>query len=101
MINLSMTDRAIAKELGNRLRQRRLNKDMSQKQISVAAGISITAIQGAERGETTILTLIKILRVLKSLDALDAFLPEIEVSPLALARLEGKKRQKASGKRRM
>lgn len=96
-----MTDRAIAKELGNRLRQRRLNKDMSQKQISVAAGISITAIQGAEKGETTILTLIKILRVLKSLDALDAFLPEIEVSPLALARLEGKKRQKASGKRRM
>jgi putative transcriptional regulator len=96
-----MTDRAIAKELGNRLKQRRLNKDLSQKQVSVAAGMSITAVQGAERGETTILTLIKILRVLRSLDALDAVLPVMEVSPLTLARLEGKKRRKASGKRQL
>ena len=96
-----MTDRAIAKELGYRIKQQRLNRDLSQRQVSIAAGISITAIQGAEKGESTILTFIKILRVLRSLDALDNLLQEVEVSPLALAKLEGKKRQKASGKRQL
>lgn len=99
MINLSMTDRTIARELGARLKQRRLNRNMSQKEMAVSAGLSITAIQGAEKGETTVLTLIKVLRVLRSLDALDGFLPEAEVSPLQLAKLEGKKRKKASGTR--
>jgi putative transcriptional regulator len=46
------------------------------------------------------MTLIKVLRVLGSLDALESFLPEISVSPLALAKFEGKKRKKASGKRK-
>lgn len=96
---LSMTDRAIAKELGRRLKQRRLNKDLSQKDIAVQVGISITAVQGAEKGESTMLTFVKVLRALRSFDSLDSFLPEIEVSPIALAKLEGKKRKKASGKR--
>lgn len=52
MIGFSMTDRAIAKELGARIKQQRLNKDFSQKNITDKAGISITAVQGAEKGET-------------------------------------------------
>lgn len=99
MINFTMTDRAIAKVLANRIKQQRLNKNLSQRSVAEAAGISITAVQGVEKGESTILTLIKVLRVLGSLDGLESFLPEITVSPIALAKLDGKKRQKASGKR--
>ena len=95
-----MTDRAIAKELAQRVKQQRLNKNLSQRSVAESAGISITAVQGVEKGESTIMSLIKVLRVLGSLDALDNFLPEITVSPLALAKLEGKKRKKASGKRK-
>ena len=100
MINFAMTDRAIAKELAERIKQQRLNKDLSQRSVAESAGISITAVQGVEKGESTILTLIKVLRVLGSLDSLESFLPEISVSPIALAKLEGKKRKKASGKRK-
>lgn len=100
MIDFSMTNKAVAKELGKRLKQHRLNKDFSQKNVADRAGISITAVQGAEKGETTLQTLIKVLRVLGSLDQLNGFLPETEVSPIALAKLEGRKRQKASGKRK-
>lgn len=100
MINFSMTDKAIAKELGKRLKQQRLNKDFSQKNIADRAGISVTAVQGAERGETTITTLIKIMRVLGTLDQLDGFISEPMISPVAMAKLAGKKRQKASGKRK-
>jgi len=95
-----MTDRAIAKELAKRIKQQRLNKDLSQRNVAESAGISITAVQGVEKGESTILTLIKVLRVLGSLDGLENFLPEIIVSPLTMAKLEGKKRKKASGKRK-
>lgn len=100
MINFSMTDKAIVKELGLRLKQHRLNKDFSQKNIADRAGISITAVQGAEKGETTLLTVIKVLRVLGMLEELNGFLPEPEISPIAMAKLEGKMRQKASGKRK-
>ncbi len=100
MITFSMTDRAIVKELGTRLKQLRLNKDFSQKNIADRAGISITAVQGAERGETTLLTTIKVLRVLGALEQLDTFIPEPQISPIALARMKGKRRQKASGKRK-
>ena len=100
MINFTMTDRAIAKELAKRIKQQRLNKDLSQKNVAEAAGISITAVQGVEKGESTISTLIKVLRVLGTLDSLESFLPEIIVSPLALAKIDAKKRKKASGKRK-
>lgn len=99
MIDFSMTDRAIAKEIAKRIKQQRLNRDLSQRNVAETAGISITAVQGVEKGETTITTLIKVLRVLGALDSLESFLPEILVSPLALAKLDGKKRKKASGKR--
>jgi len=95
-----MTDRAIAKELAKRIRRQRLNKDLSQRSVAETAGISVTAVQGVEKGESTISTLIKVLRVLGALDSLESFLPEVIVSPIALAKLAGKKRQKASGKRK-
>ena len=100
MIHFAMTDRAIAKELAQRIKQHRLNKNLSQKSVAESAGISITAVQGVEKGESTIMTLIKVLRVLGALDSLENFLPEVMVSPIALAKLQGKKRKKASGKRR-
>ena len=97
MIYFAMTDRAVVKEIGSRLKALRLRSNRKQKSIAESAGLSVTAIQGAEKGETTLLTLIKVLRTLDALDNLDSFLPEIEISPLQLAKIE--KRKRASGKR--
>jgi putative transcriptional regulator len=94
-----MTDKTISKELGQRIKQQRLNKDYSQKNIAMRAGISITAVQGAEKGETTLLTMIKIFRALGTLDQLEKFLPEPTISPITLSKLKGRERKKASGKR--
>ena len=95
----AMTDNAVAKELGGRLKALRLRFNRKQKDIAEAAGLSVTAIQGAEKGETTLLTFIKVMRALDALDSLDSFLPETEISPLQLAKLEDRKRKRASGKR--
>ncbi len=99
-IEISMTDKVIVSELGRRLKSLRLNRNYSQQEIAELTGLSVTAVQSAEKGESKMITYIKILRVLGSLQALDKFLPVVDISPLQLAKLEGKRRQRASGKRK-
>ncbi len=99
MTYFAMTDKAVATELGRRIKALRLRFNRKQKDIAEATGLSVTAIQGAEKGETTLLSLIKVMRVLDALDNLDSFLPETEISPLQLAKLGDRKRKRASGGR--
>nr|WP_320192817.1 helix-turn-helix transcriptional regulator [uncultured Desulfobacter sp.] len=95
----AMTDKAIIKEIGRRLKSTRLRKNMTQKEVAEATGLSLNAVQTAEKGASKMMTYVKILRVLNALDSLDNFLPEVNISPLALAKMAGKKRKRASGAR--
>jgi transcriptional regulator with XRE-family HTH domain len=93
----SMSDRAILKEVGRRLRRRRLDKNLSQQRLADRAGLSRTTVSDLERGAPAgVLTLIQVLRALGGLRELDAFLPESGLSPLELARMKGRERQRAS-----
>ena len=96
----AMTDQAIAKEIGTRLKALRLRKNWSQEEIAEFSGLSKKAIRNAENGSSTLLTYIKILRPLKALDTLENFIPSETISPLQLLKMKGKKRQRASGSRR-
>jgi len=84
----SMTDKGIGAEMGHRIRSLRLRKNLTQQQVA-----------SLESGKGKLLTLIAVLRELNALDALNNFIPEPAISPLQLARQQGKKRQRASGKR--
>ena len=95
-----MNDGAIGRELGQRVRTTRLNKNMTQQEIADFTGLSTTTVKRVEQGKGTILSLIKILRALKGLDAFDAFLPRPELSPRQLALLKGKERQRAARSRK-
>ncbi len=93
----SMSDPAILREIGQRLKRRRLEKNLSQQNLAVAAGLNRTTISEIERGAPFgVLSLIQILRALNALEALDAFLPPPGPSPLQLARMKGRQRQRAS-----
>lgn len=91
-----MTDREIVETMGARLRETRLRKNFSQAKVAEAAGLSIKAVQNAEKGDSRLSTYIAILRVLRSLEQLDNFLPEVKVSPRQILEMQGKKRQRAS-----
>lgn len=94
-----MSDSAIIKELGQRLRRQRLNRNMTQAELAKKADLARYSVAQMEKGANfNSLTLIKVLRILECLDELDAFLPLPEISPLQLAKMQGKKRQRASGK---
>lgn len=90
---------AIAEELGERLKQARLNADMTQVEVAEQAGISRKAVLNAEKGKVQLEILVAIMGVLRLTGQLDNFLPTQEISPIQLSKLQGRKRQRASGQR--
>jgi transcriptional regulator with XRE-family HTH domain len=100
-ITAAATTEEILTEIGERLRQYRLQQNRTAQNVADATGLKLLTIQRAERGSNpTLDTVIRILRALNRLDALDAFLPAPLASPLDLARLSGRERQRAGTPRR-
>ena len=92
-----MSDTAVVKELGERVRRYRLNLDVTQEALSERAGVARSVVQRIEQGQTCTLDgWLRVLRALGALDQLDAFLPDPGVSPLQLARMQDRARQRAS-----
>jgi len=92
-----MSNRAILKEIGRRLKRKRLEKNLSQQKLADLAGINRTTVRDIEQGSPFgVLTLVEILRALDALDELNSFLPDPGISPLQLAKMKGKERRRAS-----
>jgi len=100
MIHL-LTNPEIEKELGERLKRRRLDLNFSQEMIAERSGLSRRTITAIENGEgSTLGTLIALLRALNSLDCIEQILPDPGPSPLLLARLQEEPRKYASKPRK-
>ena len=93
------TTASILAELGARVRRERLNQNRKMSTIAAHAGVSTLVLNRLENGKgCTLANLIRVLRALGRLEQLDLFLPEPEISPIQLAKLKGKVREKASEK---
>ncbi|MES9905005.1 MAG: helix-turn-helix transcriptional regulator [Sedimenticola sp.] len=92
---------AIAEELGKRLKQARLNTNLTQVEVAGLAGVSRKVLLNAEKGKVQLEALVAIMVALNLTGQLDRFLPKQDISPIQLAKLQGKKRQRASGRRKM
>ena len=90
---------AIAEALGQRLKQARLNRDLTQIEVAERAGVSRKAVLNAEKGKAQLEVLVAILQALDLTTQLDNFLPPQPPSPIQLAKLQGRQRQRASGQR--
>lgn len=94
----SMSDKALAEHIGRFVREKRMELNKTQDALSHAAGISRSTLSLLEKGETvTLATLLQVLRVLDQLHILDVFTVQPTVSPIQLAKMELKKRKRASG----
>ena len=92
-----MSDKAILSQLGAQLKQMRLNKNITQQQMSKMAGLSRSAISAMENdGNGTMISFIQMLRALEKLEILNSFITEAPISPIQIAKLQGKQRQRAS-----
>ena len=95
-----LSDKAAMALIGERIRRERLNQNMTQAELAKQAGLGARTVRSLEAGQKpTVETLIRALRGLGKLGTIDAFLPEPGLSPLQLAKLQGRERQRASGRR--
>ncbi len=93
-----LSDQQVLLEITQRVKQRRLNKNMTQQELAEKTGLHVQTIKNFESGKSTKLrTLIQILRVFDDLEALNQFLPDPGISPIQLLKLKGKERTRASG----
>ncbi len=94
-----LSDKAVEEELGKRFKALRLRKNVTQKQLAEATMLSLNTIKALESGSGKLSTVIAVLRELDALEQLDSFIPDDTISPLQLAKMQGKQRERASGRR--
>jgi len=94
------SDDAVLTELGTRLSRTRLERNISQAQLAQEAGLSKNTVERLEAGKSVKLaSFIRILRALGQLEMLDRLLPEPLPSPIQRVQLQGRRRQRATGRR--
>lgn len=94
---LSLSDAAIMREVGEFIKTKRINKDLTQDQLAEQAAVSRSTLSLMERGEgTNIANLLKVLRILDALYVFEQFRVVTSISPLQLAKEDEKRRKRAS-----
>ena len=96
----TMSDRQILQKLGEGVRRERLVMNWTQAALAERAGVGKRTVQNAERGEgMSVGTLVALMRALGIAERLALLFPEPELSPVRLAKLKRRDRQRATGSR--
>lgn len=91
----SLTDTTLIEQLGGKLRELRVESNMTQSELAQAAGIGISTVREAEKGgNISLMKLARILRALKRLDLLEPFFAPKPISPIAMAKAQGETKQR-------
>lgn len=81
-ISYAMTDDAVLLEIGWRVKQKRIARQLKQSAMAKALGVSRQTYARAEKGDMKFATLVAILRSLNDLESLDSLLCVASVSPI-------------------
>jgi putative transcriptional regulator len=96
----AQTDQVLAVTVGERIQTLRLKKNISLEALAENAAISRQTLHLLlSQGKGTLINLIAVLRAIGELERLSSLLEEVRPSPLQILRMEGKKRQRATGRR--
>jgi len=100
-IESHITDEALLKLLGERLARLRLTKNLTQQQLAEQAGLGLRTVQRLERGAaaTQLSGFVRVCRELGVVERFEALVPEETASPMEQLKLQGRKRQRATGKK--
>ncbi len=95
-----MSDSAIADVICKSIKQLRLNKNISQEELSKLSGVNRITISRLENGQAiNLMTMIQLLRALEQLDLLSNLDIQPEISPVLIMEQQLKWRKKASSPR--
>jgi len=73
----SMSNHVIAAEIGHRIAQLRLEKNLTQQQLADEIGVSRMSYGKIEKGTAKFVNIIAALRILDRLDLVEHFIPEM------------------------
>jgi len=96
-----LSDRMILDGIGKKLKEWRLEMNLSQTDMAEKTGISLTTYLNFEHGKGgSMSNFLRILRILNRLDSLDVFFQERPMSPILAQKIERgmRLRQRASKK---
>jgi transcriptional regulator with XRE-family HTH domain len=98
-IDAQLTDDVVLREIGSRLAQTRLAKNLTQARLATEAGISKRTVERLESGAVAaqLSAFLRVCRVLGLLGHFEQLLPEIPPSPIAQLKARGRERRRASG----
>jgi transcriptional regulator with XRE-family HTH domain len=96
-----ITDDALLRLIGERLARLRLAKNLTQGQLAEQAGLGVRTVQRLELGAaaTQLSGFVRVCRVLGLVEGFEALVPEEPASPMAQLQQQGRKRQRATGKK--
>ena len=97
----NITDEALLKLIGERLARLRLSKNLTQQQLAEQAGLGLRTVQRLEQGAaaTQLSGFVRVCRVLGLVERFESLVPEEAASPMAQLKQQGRKRQRATGKK--
>ncbi len=96
----ALSDKALLEFIGHFIRHHRINQNKSQSDLAKESGIDRSTISEVERGyKSNTLTIIQILRALNKLNVFEAFNVEQELSPLQLAKIKIKPKERVRSKK--
>ncbi len=84
----SKTNRAILLDIGKKIKEVRIERNFTQKQLSENSGVSTRRIVAIENGENhSLISTVAILRALSILDYFESFFEEKKITPLEYAKI--------------
>ena len=96
----SKSDKLYLEQIGNFIRNHRLDQNRSQSELAQSAGLSRSTLVQLENGNrVNLISMVQALRALKKLHVLNEMEYIPQVSPLKLAAMEQQQRQRASEKK--
>jgi putative transcriptional regulator len=100
-ITSQSSDESVLVELGARVAQTRLERNLSQAAVAAEAGIGVATLERLEAGRATRLdTFVRVLRALGLVEGLDHAVPAPLASPVEQLKLQGRRRRRAGVARR-
>ena len=92
-------------ELGRRIRQLRLSRNIDQRTVAEKAGVARAAVQNLEAGRgSSVQTLLRVLKAMNYTEGIEMLAPQPTVNPLALLKTKTppqRARHRRAGRSRM